>query len=538
MSVLIVFFAALALSIALIPPMIRLAPRLGMVDQPDPRKVHAIAIPRAGGIGIVIGALAPVALWLPWDPLIQSYLFGSLVLLGFGMWDDAKELGHYVKFIGQFIAVIAVVYFGDLYVYRFPFAEEGTISESAGQVFTVIALVGMINAANHSDGLDGLAGGLSALSLGAIAYLAHLSDADRSFTIALAALGGILGFLRYNTHPARIFMGDGGSQFLGFTVGFLAVLVTQRPSATVSPAVVLPLLGLPIVDILAVFAQRIYWRINWFRATKNHLHHRLLELGFQHYEAVIVIYGVQMLLVAGGLALRHESDTLVSAFYVAVCGALFAIVYGARAQGYRAHHGRAEPAFARWLEQLRPRADVAAFFVATVISVSVMAFAMRADSIPMDVGLASALLAALMGFFLASSARGNELVARMAIYVTASFAIYVETRFGASLSWWHGGPETAFFAGLAVGLATLVRVAGFNKFDLNPTDILVVFLVFAAGLIAWMQPERLALGAIAAKLAVLFYGCEFVLAAGGRAGALLRGASLAALCVLAVRALW
>lgn len=538
MNELIVFFAALALSIALIPPMIRLAPRLGMVDKPDPRKVHAVAIPRAGGIGIVIGALVPVALWLPWDPLVLSYLFGSLILLGFGMWDDAQELGHYVKFIGQFIAVATVVYFGDLYVYRFPFFEEGAISETGGRIFTVFAMVGMINAANHSDGLDGLAGGLSALSLGAIAYLANLSDANRTFAIAIAALGGILGFLRYNTHPARVFMGDGGSQYLGFTVGFLVILLTQRPTAALSPAVVLPLLGLPIVDILAVFAQRIYWRMNWFRATKNHVHHRLLELGFHHYEAVIVIYGVQMLLVTGGLILRHESDGLITAYYLAVCGALFMIVYGARARGYRAHGGNAGPGSARLLAWLRPKAGVAANFLATLISVLLIGSALAADRIPSDIGLASALLAVLLGILIVFPVRGSDLAARLAIYVTASFAVYVETRYGAALTWWHGGLETAFFAALAVGLAAMLRMAGPQEFEINPTDYLVVFLVFAAGLISWLQPERLALGAVAAKLAVLFYACEFALAEGRRPSVLLRSSSLAALLVLAVRAYW
>ena len=123
MSSLFTFFTALVVSVTLIPLMMRVAPWLGMVDQPDARKVHTIPTPRVGGVGIVIGSLLPIALWVPIDNSILAYLFGALVLLVFGLWDDSRELGHYVKFIGQFIAVLAVVYYGDVYVRTLPFTE-------------------------------------------------------------------------------------------------------------------------------------------------------------------------------------------------------------------------------------------------------------------------------------------------------------------------------------------------------------------------------------------------------------------------------
>ena len=281
--------AGLAISMVLIPVMVRLAPRLGMIDKPDPRKVHAVPIPRVGGVGIVLGALLPIALLLPLDQSLIAYVFGALVLFGFGVLDDCRELGHYVKFIGQIIAVIAVVYFGDVYVTQLPFMGGEAISETAGRLFTVFAMVGLINAINHSDGLDGLAGGESLLSLAGIAYLSYLAGGMTVTLIALATIGGLFGFMRFNTHPARIFMGDGGSQFLGFTLGFLAVLLTQDVNPVLSPALPALLLGLPIADIIADFIQRIYHKMNWFRATRNHIHHRLLDLGFHHYESVVVV---------------------------------------------------------------------------------------------------------------------------------------------------------------------------------------------------------------------------------------------------------
>src|SRR5262249_9548681 len=155
-------FTALAISMALTPVMIHLAPRLGMVDLPDPRKVHAVAIPRVGGIGIVVGALASILLWVPLQPWIVAYLLGSLVLFAFGILDDSMELGHYVKFVGQLVAAAAVVYGGDLWVSQLPFVSE-PVGPQIGKPFTMFALVGMVNAINHSDGLDGLAGGESLL---------------------------------------------------------------------------------------------------------------------------------------------------------------------------------------------------------------------------------------------------------------------------------------------------------------------------------------------------------------------------------------
>ncbi|MBT8440174.1 MAG: undecaprenyl/decaprenyl-phosphate alpha-N-acetylglucosaminyl 1-phosphate transferase, partial [Gammaproteobacteria bacterium] len=148
---------AVVISMVVIPVMARLAPRIGMVDMPDPRKVHARPVPRVGGVGIVLGALVPIALLLPLDLPLASFIFGAIVLFAFGALDDCRELGHYVKFVGQFIAVITVVYVGDVFVTQLPFMGGEPVSEAIGRPFTVFAMVGMINAINHSDGLDGLA---------------------------------------------------------------------------------------------------------------------------------------------------------------------------------------------------------------------------------------------------------------------------------------------------------------------------------------------------------------------------------------------
>ena len=197
------------------------------------------------------------------------------------------------------------------------------VNETFGRLFTVVAMVGVINAINHSDGLDGLAGGESLLSLGAIAYLAYQADDVSAALIALATMGGVFGFLRFNSHPARVFMGDGGSQFLGFTLAFLVAYLLEVSNPALSPALPALLLGLPVVDILSVLVRRLRGGMNLFKATKNHVHHRLLERGFYHYESVMVIYSVQVTLVLAGVLLPYESDALIIGFYLLVCGMLF-----------------------------------------------------------------------------------------------------------------------------------------------------------------------------------------------------------------------
>ncbi|HFD13285.1 MAG TPA: undecaprenyl/decaprenyl-phosphate alpha-N-acetylglucosaminyl 1-phosphate transferase [Crenotrichaceae bacterium] len=326
----------MVISMVLIPVMIRMAPRLGMVDKPESRKVHLQPIPRVGGVGIVVGAIAAIIIWLPLDTLIWSYLAGALVLFVFGALDDSLELGHYVKFIGQFVAVGIVIFVGDVWVSNIPFIEV-PLSETTGKIFTFFAIVGVINAINHSDGLDGLAGGESLLSLACMAYLAIIINEPEGQALLImifAVIGGILGFMRFNNHPAQIFMGDSGSQFLGYSLAIFTIILTQQVHTSVSMALPLLILGLPVADILGVFAQRVYHGMNWFKASKNHIHHRLLELGFDHYQSVIVIYSIQVFLVVSAVKFRYASDLFVAGLYITTCALLFLVLYFLEKSGW------------------------------------------------------------------------------------------------------------------------------------------------------------------------------------------------------------
>jgi len=537
---LLVFFAALAISVAIIPVMIRLAPRLGMVDMPDPRKVHAAPIPRVGGVGMVLGALIPLLLWMPFDESVLAYIFGSLVLFGFGIWDDSHELGHYVKFIGQFIAVLTVVYYGNVYVQQLPFIDMESVPDSIAKPFTVFAMVGMINAINHSDGLDGLAGGLSVLSLSSIAYLAYIADGSQVVMIAVAVLGGVFGFLRYNTHPARVFMGDSGSQFLGFTLGFLVVLLTQDVNPALSPALPALVLGLPIVDILAVFAQRVYHGMNWFRATRNHIHHRLLELGFHHYEAVVFIYSVQMFFVVSAIFLCYESDILILSTYLGTCAAVFLFLILAERNKWRAHRQHGKSRLVSVVQRVKEHwlfTNGTTLVVASVIPLVFLGTSIWAERVPRDFGLSSGVLASILALLLII--RTKETIALRAIsYVTAAFVVYLETKYLGGKSTALTGASIGLYVLLAISIWFAVRYASDSEFKASPMDFLVIFIVLALGIISRGHLHQELLGIMAVKLVVLFYGCEIIYAKFTSKWNSLNVTTLVALSILGARSLF
>lgn len=537
MSNLLILVTAMVLSMAIVPLMIRIAPRVGMIDMPDPRKVHTMPIARVGGIGIVLGALIPVMLWLPFDPLITSYLFGSLVLLVFGVWDDSCELGHYVKFVGQFLAVIPTVYYADIYVSAIPVLGE--IPEAAGKVFTVIALVGMINAINHSDGLDGLAGGMSMLSLACLGYMMYIAKDIPMLFVVLSTMGGVFGFLRYNSHPAKVFMGDGGSQFLGFTVGFLAVVLVEKSNPALSPALPLLILGLPIVDILAVFYLRISGGMNWFKATRNHIHHRLLDLGFTHYEAVIIIYLIQMILVISSIFLMYEYDWLIIALYLAITSSVFIVLTTLERRGFQV--GREGTPFIDEFINNRLKNEmvikVLGRFIVLAIPFLFLVVGVLADSVPADLGYLSLflLLCVLLSYFFVKIY--FHMVIKLVLYVTAALVVYLDYLYMDYGSELLVNLEMLLYGLLAVSILLIIRLDERGDFEMSPMDYLMAIIVLIAFIAINMSPEEIDYGPSILKLILLFYGCELVDRRNVRGFRLVAAAGIATLLSVAWHAL-
>ena len=534
------------ISLAIIPLMVRVAPRLGMMDEPDPRKVHEPPTPRVGGWGIIIGALLPVLLIAPLDGLIQSYIFGSIVLLIFGALDDHNEMGHYTKFIGQIIAVVPVVFYADLYVSHIPLLSI-ELPAFIGKPFTAIALIGMINAINHSDGLDGLAGGESLASLAAIALLAYLAgDGNLAITITFGAIGGILGFLRYNTHPAMVFMGDGGSQFLGFTLGFLTVLLTQIIDTELSPAIALLLLGVPIIDIITVLWKRVSGGNNPFLATKNHIHHRLLDRGFAHKESVVVIYTIHTFLVASGLWLRNANDWIILVFYFTVAVFVFFFLSWSEQTGWKANKTEAHRVLSWSIDKVGnsgilvwgPRR-----FLELAIPFYLVSVAVWLNKIPEDFGWVALLLAVALALQALNIYPFRKSMRRSIIYTTAVFVIYLSIL--DRPSWrneWVAYVEFIFYA--AVGLSIFLAIQFSprrrkEEFNVTALDYLLLFVV-AASLIfsqAAVDIGGFNVNIFIVVLCIILYGTELMLVERKKRADLLGKAAWLTLVIIALRGL-
>jgi len=303
---LLLFGVALAASLLATPWAGRLAVRIGAVDRPDKRKIHRHTMPRLGGLAVFIGFAAAAALLLP-DPRLTGLLLGGTLILLLGLLDDTRGLSPKVKLLGQGVAAAVVVAFG----IRIDFINNpfnGYLYLGAFSIpFTILWIVAITNAINLIDGLDGLASGVSAIVLVTFAVIAHQIGQSTVSLLALALVGAILGFLRYNFYPAKIFLGDCGSMFLGFMIAVLAVFGLLKGLTVVTFVVPVIVLGVPVFDTCFTILRRFCEHRPIFQADKGHLHHRLLSQGYSHRQAVLFIYFLSLLFSAGALLLIYNT---------------------------------------------------------------------------------------------------------------------------------------------------------------------------------------------------------------------------------------
>ena len=501
----------------LIPPLMRSAERWRIVDLPEGRKVHTEAIPRIGGVAMVIGALIPMIMWLSPQREFIGFLLGILTILFFGVWDDRKNLDYRLKFLGQILAILIVVIYGGLQIKYIPFMGADPSPSYVAIPLTVFALLGITNAINLADGLDGLAGGTTMLSLGMIAIMGYMVDGTSLVLIAVSVMGSILGFLRFNTHPASVFMGDGGSQFLGFAAGVLAIMLTQEINPVLSPAVAILILGLPILDTLTVMSQRIYEGRSPFSPDRNHIHHKLLALGFDHYEAVLLIYLGQSILVLCAFFLRFDSDLLVFSSYLLFCIVVICFFHWAAITGWRMHatqSSKSSSAVARgirWLRQDFRLLKAVFYFAIVAISIYLLLGAMLVEFVSIDIGVLSLfLLAVLIGFFFHRRGLPFSIVERAIAFVTAAFIVYLMQVVPGVLDE-YGLYRNIFFVMLAVAVAIGFRFSHADRFRITPLDFLVIFIAVAVPNLPDAHIEGASWGEGIAMLIVLFYGIELVL---------------------------
>lgn len=308
------------------PLAIKVAYKLGAIDKPDQRKVHHQTMPRLGGLAIFL-AFMIVTLISSWgNAAFYGILAGGLIVFLVGMLDDMYQLSPWVKLLGQCLAAAVAMYFGVIvHFVTNPF--DGLLALGYLSLpLTFLWIVGVTNAINLIDGLDGLAGGVSAIAAATMGIVSLLHGQTAVAITAFILVAAIAGFLPYNFHPARTFMGDGGSNFLGFVLACLAIMGTAKSAALISLFVPIVILGIPIFDTFFAIIRRIYKRAPIFMPDKDHLHHRLMALGMSHRRSVLIIYGISAFF--GGVAVTLSFITSPKASLLLAL-LLLAIVIGA-----------------------------------------------------------------------------------------------------------------------------------------------------------------------------------------------------------------
>jgi UDP-GlcNAc:undecaprenyl-phosphate GlcNAc-1-phosphate transferase len=380
---------------------------------------------------------------------------------------------------------------------------------------SVTFIVAVTNAINLADGLDGLAGGLTLLSFSGMACLAYLAGDHVVLLMMVSILGGLLGFLRFNTYPARIFMGDAGSQFLGFYLAVTAIVLTDPLRGPYTPALGLLLLGLPMLDTLGVIVQRLKEGRLPFVADRNHLHHKLLAMGLSHRQAVLAIYSIQAGMVSLAYVLRWQQDLLVFAVYVLSAGIiLMPFILPGRRSVAAAHYppsvqAEEPPPELSWGMTLLSQSPVR--LLAIVIPMFLVVSVFLPSSVSRDIASVSGLFCVIVIGGMTLLPRLASLFVRAGLYVGGTFVMYVNQVSDASTSQAWDAPITALFLLLAFLVMLTIRFNTDLQFHTTPLDYLMIFLALIIPILPGMHIGDLSISILTAKLLVLFFSFELLL---------------------------
>lgn len=533
------FMGSLIICMALIPALSASAWRLQFIDLPRERHAHREPIAKVGGIAFALATFIAVLVWAPKDPLILTSLLGGAVIVAFGVWDDRTGLNHRMKFAGQVLAAAVVIGLAGVRLSSLPFFDDVLLPAWLAIPLTLIVIVGVTNAVNLSDGLDGLAGGLSLISFAGIAYMAYQVNEPLLVLLMVSVLGGLLGFLRFNTYPARIFMGDAGSQFLGHYLAVAAILLTDATRTVYSPLLALFLWGVPLLDTIGVMGQRLLERRSPFVGDRNHVHHKLLAIGFTHGQAVTLIYVVHGLMVSCAYLLRWQSDVVLIGVYLLFAAGVFGLFVRlpqtACSTGDAfmpaSRHGESRPS-TRWAGSEWP---LNLLYLA--IPVYLIGSIAIPREIPSDAGLiAGGLAVAVLGSLLLQ--RATPWIVRAGLYIGSTCLMYYGEVLPRTVATDLLTPINAGMALLAVLVLLTIRGAGEDRFQTTPLDYLIVLLAGAMPFLPGMTVGDVPVGPLTAKLIVLFFAFELLLHMRSTAVIRLGLVSLVTLGGVMLRAWW
>ena len=286
---------AMVVSFIMCPLVKSFAYKIGAIDVPkDSRRMHKKPVPRLGGLAIFLGFMVSILLFVHIDHQMKGILLGAVIIVVLGVVDDMTPLRAKFKFLVQICAALVAVYHGVVIeILTNPNVFSDAPYWSLGWMkypVTVLWIVGVTNAVNLIDGLDGLASGVSTISAMTMLVIAILVSEQQVAIVMAALAGACLGFMPYNKNPAKMFMGDTGSTFLGYILATLSITGLFKMYAIISFAVPFLILGIPIFDISFAFLRRIAHGQNPMKADRGHFHHRLIDMGFSQKQAVAIAY--------------------------------------------------------------------------------------------------------------------------------------------------------------------------------------------------------------------------------------------------------
>ncbi|SKC56429.1 glycosyltransferase family 4 protein [Maledivibacter halophilus] len=321
----------------------KLAHKVGAIDIPkDDRRVHKTPIPRLGGLAIFLGFIVSILILFKINLLeinreIFGMVLGALIIAAMGFVDDIRPLPAKVKLLVQIAAAIILIKFGIKIEYITNFFKSDTIGFLSQETIklsilsiplTIFWVVGITNTVNLIDGLDGLAAGISAIAALTLAYVAYakpeLSNSQDTLMLTLALAGSCIGFLPYNFNPAKIFMGDTGSLFLGYILAAISINGFIKGPTAIAMIIPIFALGLPIFDTTFAILRRAFNGKPIMQADKGHLHHRLLSIGMGQKRAVLILYTISSFLGFSG-AFLLEQEYVNSAIMLVITVAIVAI---------------------------------------------------------------------------------------------------------------------------------------------------------------------------------------------------------------------
>lgn len=509
------FVAALFASILLMPLLMRLATPWGFVDIPDARKVHQTVVPRIGGLVIAISAIITLLLIYFNNQQVIIYVVSASIIVFFGAWDDRADLNYKVKFFGQIVAAATIVLVGDVRLEYLPFLGLEILPENVSIPLSIFFLVAVTNSTNLIDGLDGLAGGLTLMTLGAIAVFENRLGAQAGLCIALCVGGAVLGFLRFNTHPASVFMGDSGSQFLGFTTGYLVLNLGHEQQGAISPMIGLLCIGLPLIDTATVFIQRILKGQSPFKPDRSHLHHQLMNIGLTHAETVVFIYLAQALFIMVAFFLYVQSDIEIALAYIAlaagVVGGLKVLSanpqIGSRVFG--AIYGQLWGSLGKRSYEVIKLEPVLPWCIYLIMGLLLCLGLVMHLNWRDILWLAIFMLGMMIYRRFAKSDAERSLIKKIVMYCLAALIVF-STGTHNQLTHEYAVLVELLFTSVLIILLLGGMLSRGDKFDINPMDYLVVFLAILIPRAGLLVTPEMNWGEMVSRMIILFYAVEYM----------------------------